>query len=455
VRKTARRLGLHSEASYRFERGVDPDGQGRALDRAAHLLAELAGGAPAPGIVEAVGEPSPRMAEILLAPERVNRLLGTGLAPREIASLLARVEVACEDVAGELRCRPPRYRADLAIPADLIEEVARLYGYDAIQSTLPAAIPGGISIPPRRATLDAARTSLVSSGLTELMTFVCVDPGELDALRLPADDPRRRCVRVENPVHASQSTLRSQLVGSLLRCARNNLSRQQEGLRMFELSRVFLARGEGELPAEPLQAACLLTAPVGSLWQPTPPPVFFQAKGIAERLLADLGVEAAFQAGDAEPFLHPGASGAFLSGTARVAAVGELHPACAAAFEIDAQAAVLVLDVDALDGRRSPPPRYREVSRHPHVVRDLAVLLGRDVPAGQVIEAIRKRAGDALVSVTVFDRYEGKGIPEGRVSLAFRLVFQRVDRTLTEPEVTRATERVVALLAQDFGGELR
>ncbi len=385
----------------------------------------------------------------------MNRLLGTALSAREIAALLARVDVGCEETPGGLRCCPPRYRADLVLPADLIEEVARIHGYDAIPATLPAATPGGITLPPRRATADAVRGSLVASGLTELMTFVCVDPSELDALRLPADDARRRCVRVLNPVHASESTLRTQLVASLLRCARNNLARQQAGLRMFELSRVFAARALGELPAEPLQAACLLTPLEGSLWEPAPPPVFFQAKGVAERLLADLGVEASFQAGEVEPFLHPGASGGFLAGDARVAVVGELHPAVAASFEIDAPAALVIVDVDALDARRGAPPRYREVSRHPHVVRDLAVLLGRDVPAGQVIEAIRKRAGDALVSVTVFDRYEGKGIPEGRVSLAFRLVFQRVDRTLTEPEVARATERVVALLAQDFGGELR
>jgi phenylalanyl-tRNA synthetase beta chain len=138
-----------------------------------------------------------------------------------------------------------------------------------------------------------------------------------------------------------------------------------------------------------------------------------------------------------------------------VARVGELHPACAGAYEIDVPAALLVVDVDSLDAVKTPPPRYREVSKHPRIVRDLAVLLSREVAAGAVLEAIRKLAGSSLTSATVFDRYEGKGVPEEKVSLAFRLVFQRTDRTLTEQEVAKTTERVVAALRQDFGGELR
>jgi phenylalanyl-tRNA synthetase beta chain len=211
----------------------------------------------------------------------------------------------------------------------------------------------------------------------------------------------------------------------------------------------------GELPREPLQAAVLITAAEAGVWDRAETPVFFQAKGVAERLLADLAKPALFAAGECEPFLHPAASGTFSVAGRPVLRVGELHPACAAAFEIDVPAALAVVDVDALDELTTPGPRYREVSRHPRVVRDLAVLFGRDVAAGAVLESIRKLAGNALTSATVFDRYEGKGVPEGKVSLAFRLVFQRTDRTLTEQEVAKTTERVVDALKQDFGGELR
>ena len=455
VRKTARRLGLHSEASYRFERSVDPDGQRRAADRAALLLAELAGGTVAPGVVEAIGDLAPRTAQIVLDPARANRLLGTQLSSAEMIALLARVDVASERSGALLRCVPPRYRADLAIPEDLMEEIARIHGYDAIPATLPPAALSGITLPPGRATLDAVRASLVGAGLTELMTFPCVDATEHDALRLPANDSRRACVRVVNPIHASEDTLRTQLVGSVLRVARSNLSRQTTTLRVFELGRVFAPQPGAELPREPLQAAALITAPEPGLWDRAETPVFFQAKGVAERLLADLGQAASFAAGECEPFLHPAASGTFLVAGRPIARVGELHPECAAAFEIDVPAALVVVDVDALNALETPAPRYREVSKHPRVVRDIAVLLGRDVAAGAVLDAIRKLAGAALTSVTVFDRYEGKGVPEGKLSLAFRLVFQRTDRTLTEQEVAKATERVIAALRQDFAGELR
>jgi phenylalanyl-tRNA synthetase beta chain len=455
IRKTARRLGLHSEASYRFERSVDPDGQARAANRAALLLAELAGGSVAPGVVEATGEPAPRCAEIALDPARVNRLLGTQLATPEMIALLARVDVAAEAAGALLRCKPPRYRADLAIPEDLIEEIARIHGYDAIPATLPPAQLAGVTLPPRRATLDAVRASLVGAGLTELMTFSCVDAKEHDALQLPASDARRSHVRVLNPIHGDQDTLRTQLAGTVLRIARANLARQASALRIFEIGRVFIPSKPGELPREPLQAAALVTAAESGVWDRAETPVFFLAKGVAERVLADLGKPAVFAGGACEPFLHPGASGTFSVAGRPVVRVGELHPACAAAYEIDVPAALVLVDVDALDELQVPGPRYREVSKHPRVVRDLAVLLSRDVAAGDVLGAIRKLAGSALTSAAVFDRYEGKGVPDGKVSLAFRLVFQRTDRTLTEQEVAKITERVVAALKQDFGGELR
>jgi phenylalanyl-tRNA synthetase beta chain len=455
VRKTARRLGLHSEASYRFERGVDPDGQARAADRAALLLAELAGGAVAPGVVEALGDPVQRASEIALDPARANRLLGIRLSAQEMVALLARVDVAAEPAGALLRCKLPRYRGDLAIPEDLIEEIARMHGYDAIPATLPPAALEGTTLPPRRATLDAARASLVGSGLTELMTFVGVDAAEHDALRLAPGDARRIAVRIANPIHASDDTLRSQLVGTVLRIARANLARQAAGLRLFELGRVFRPSAPGELPNEPLEAVALISAAEATVWDRAETPVFFQAKAVAERLLADLGKPAAFAGGECEPFLHPGASGAFSVGGKPLVRVGELHPEVAAAFEIGVPSALVVADVDALDALEAEPPEYREVSKHPRVVRDIALLLSREVAAGAVIGTIRRVAGASLTSATVFDRYEGKGVPEGKLSLAFRLVFQRSDRTLTEQEIAKSMERVVSALKHEFEAELR
>lgn len=457
VRRTARRLGLHTDASYRFERGVDPEGVARAADRAARLLAELAGGSVCRGTLEARGEALPRPGAIALRPEHVNRLLGTALRPREIAELLARVDVAVEGgVVDGLRCRPPSWRSDLELPEDLIEEVARVHGYDRIEPTLPKGPFLGVDEPPARRLREAARDALRAAGLVELMTFPAVREGDLDALRLPADDPRRALVRIVNPVQADDAALRPTLVPSLLRAARLNLARQAEGLRLFELGATFVARGAGELPAEAAQAVALWTDARGaSLWEPRDVPVFFRAKGAAESVLAELGYAACFRAASVEPYLHPGASGDLRVGGEAVASVGELHPETAAAFELDAPAALIVLDLAALERAPRAAPRYREISRQPKVRRDLALLLDRGVAAGDVAEAIRKTAGPVLHSLAVFDRYEGRGVPEGKLSLAFRLELQRSDRTLTDAEVGRVVERVVKDLSQRFGGELR
>jgi phenylalanyl-tRNA synthetase beta chain len=457
LRRTARRLGLSSDASYRFERGVDPEGQVRAADRAARLIREIAGGEVARGVVLAEGDPVPLAEAIQLAPERVNRLLGTALPAGEVEALLARVEVSTTLAAdGSLVCQPPRYRPDLRIAADLVEEVARIYGYDRIPSTLPGGAISGVSLPPGRETREAVRSALAGAGFTELMTLPFVGSEDADALRLAQDDPRRRAVRLVNPIQAERPWLRTQLVASLLRSARANRARQVEELRAFELARVFRAAAPGGPPDEPIEAVALIgRGSAQRLWGGDPPPVFFEAKGAVERLLAEIGVRASFRGGDVEAFLHPGAAGEFRIGKSRVASVGELHPECALRFELDGPLALVTLDVDALDRAGRAAVRFREVSRFPAVERDLALLLSRDSAAGELADAIREAGGESLQSVRVFDRFAGRGVPEGKVSVAYRLVFQRLDRTLTEPEVSEALARVLALLARRFGAELR
>lgn len=457
VRRTARRLGLSSEASYRFEREIDRDGLRRAIDRAARLLAELAGGSVAPGVVEATGRAPSAVAEIALDPERVNRLLGTHFDRATIAALLARVDVADVDAgSGPLRCRVPSWRNDLRRDVDLIEEVARIHGYDHLPTTLPVALLGPVSVSRGRSVVEGARNALCAAGFVECMTLPFASAADLDRIGLPEDDARRRVVHLQNPLTDEESNLRSTLVPSLLAVARTNRSRQVERVRAFEVGRVFAAVASDELPGETLHVAGVVLRGEGGLWAaPTPPPLFFDAKGAVERLFEDLGLAASFSAGANEPFLHPGASAAIALGGRRVGVVGELHPETAARFEIDASCAIFALDLDAIAATPPVPVKVREVSRQPSVRRDLAVLLSRDEPARGVLDAIRGTAGPHLVAAEIFDRYEGTGVPEGRVSVAFRLVFQRPDRTLLDAEVARATERVVRMLADRFGGELR
>jgi phenylalanyl-tRNA synthetase beta chain len=456
VRRTARRLGLHSEASYRFEREIDRDGLRRAIDRAARLLAELAGGSVAPGVVEAVGRAPEAVVEIVLAPERVNRLLGTDFDRATIAALLARVDVTSADSgSGALRCRVPTHRNDLRRDVDLVEEVARIHGYDQIPTTMPVQRLLPVAVSRGRAVADGARDALCAAGFLECMTLPFASAADLDRIGLAEDDARRSAVRVSNPLTDEESQLRTTLVPSLLGVARVNRSRQALHVRAFEVGRVFAPRAGDELPQETLHVAAIVTRGEGGLWSQGAAPLFFEAKGAVESLLDHLGVAAAFASEAVEPFLHPGASAAITLGDRGIGAVGELHPETAARFEIDVPCALFVLDLDAVAASPVAVVAYREVSRQPSVRRDLAVLLSREQPSRAVLDAIRATAGPQLVAAEIFDRYEGTGVPEGRVSVAFRLVFQRPDRTLLDAEVARATERVVRMLADRFGGELR
>lgn len=457
VRLSARRHGIHSEASYRFERGVDRDGIERAADRCARLLAELAGGEVAAGAVVVHGTPPVVTEEVRLVAERGNRLLGTELSAGEMAALLERVGVRSREAEpGVVVGRIPSHRNDLHVHQDLTEEVARIYGYDRIPTTEPFGVLRPVALPPSYERGERAKDALAGAGLIETVSFPFIAEADLQALRFGDDDPRSRTVALQNPIKEEEPRLRTSLVATLLGLARQNLARQAERVRIFEVSRVFLPRPEADLPEERLQAAALLAGegPEG-LWAGAPAPFFFQAAGVAERLLIQLGYVAVLQREDTPPYLHPGASAAIEVGGQVIGAVGELHPEVAAYFEIDVPCAVVEVDLSALDGHPPEPVRFRDVSRFPQVRRDLAVLLDRELAAGDVLAAVRKAAGKDCLQAELFDRYEGKGVPEGKVSLAFRLVFQGEDRTLTDGEVTPAVDKVVRMLSHRFGGELR
>ncbi|MGH0036535.1 MAG: phenylalanine--tRNA ligase subunit beta [Myxococcota bacterium] len=458
VRRTARRLGLSSDASYRFERGVDRNGIERAADRAARLIAELAGGEVSKGIAVAEGSAPEAVERIALDPARVTRLLGTEIAAETVVELLGRVEIeATPGDDGTLDCRVPSHRNDIAIPEDLIEEVARIHGYDRIEPTVSTGPLTAGQVPATWPLAFRVREVLSHQGLVEVMSFPFLDPADLDGLRLPEDDPRRRLVRVLNPIVESEWAMRTTLLASLLRLAHANRSHQVDRIRIFEVARSYQRQAEGELPAERLHVGALVTrGEEHHLWESREPaPLFFEAKGLVERLLGRLQVEASLAAASPEPYLHPGASCQVRVGKQTVGRLGEVHPEVARHFGLDVPTALVELDLTALEGCPRRPARYREVSRHPRVVRDLAVLVGTDRPAGEIMEAMRKKGGEHLQSVELFDRYEGKGVPDGKVSLAFRLVYQRTDRTLTDAEVAKSVDRVVQLLANRFDGALR
>ena len=279
---------------------------------------------------------------------------------------------------------------------------------------------------------------------------------DLDRLDIGGEDPRRRTVQISNPILEDEARMESTLVPGLLRAVHRNQSRQVDAVQLFNLSRVFFARDGTALPEARL--AAVITPGERAQWleaQAERPASFFLAKGIAERVVRELGCSPESGAEWAEPYHHPGASSSLCVEGTRVGSVGELHPDVAARFDLELPCAILELDLSALAALEVPPARYAEVSRQPQATRDLAVLMARDTPAGDVLAAIQSTAGADLVRVDVFDCYEGEGVPADRKSLAFRLVFQRHDRTLVDAEVNRLVDRVVKMLAHRFDGELR
>jgi len=463
VRLGAKRYGLKTEASYRFERGVDRLGVQRAADRVARLIAELAGGEVAAGSAVAEGA-APSVTEAIRFPtDRANKLLGTALSKQEMAALLERVGVSCTSADGdELVCAIPSHRADLHLHQDLTEEVARIYGYERIPVTEPVGVLRGVERPRLWQLAERCRDALVAAGLIECQTLPFVNAEWLEALQLAADDPRGDAVRLVNPIREEEPLLRTTLLPSILRLVQQNRSRQVGRIEVFELGSLFRAGGApsrwgGDLPQESLGlAAAIVEREDRGLWEaPTSVPLFFNLKGIAKKLLNQLGYVAWFPSASPPPHLHPGAAAAIEVGGVLVGSIGELHPDVASAFGLDVGCAVMELNLEELMALPQQQARFHAVSRQPSVRRDLAVVVDLDQPAGEVLEAIRKTGGKDLVLVELFDRYAGKGIAEGRTSLAFRLVFQRFDRTLKDEEVTKTTDRIVKMLAHRFKGELR
>ncbi|BAS28333.1 phenylalanine--tRNA ligase subunit beta [Limnochorda pilosa] len=438
IRRTSRLLGLRSESSLRFEKGLDPDLVPLALDRAAALVAELAGGRVARGRIDVYPVPKER-AWVSLSAERVNRLLGTRLAPEEMAASLRALDFEVREAPGGLRARAPVGRVDVEREADLVEEIGRLYGYDRIEPTIPASTQVGGPGTTYHGR-DRIRDVLVAAGLSEAVTYSFVDPEDLRRLEVPEED----WLRLENPLSREQSVMRGSLLPGLILAARLNLSRSQYGeeggVALFELGRVF----HREAPEEE-RLGLLLTGrhPVRS-WQGRRDVHFFDLKGLLEAVADLLGVALVLEPDAGYPY-HPGQSARWVLDGSLIGRLGALHPRAQQRFDLAGRwprpiyaAEVRVAPLVGLAG----PPLARTPSTFPSVTRDLALLVPRELPAARVTETVREAGGPLLESLELFDRYQGEQVGGGRVSLAYRLSF-RADRTLTDAEVN---DRIRAIL---------
>lgn len=444
ILRTARRMGLRSEASIRFERGADPEAVAPAAARAASLIASWSGGRVLEGAID-VGAARERRT-ISVRPARAAQLIGIELSASEVREALGRLRLQATEDGDSVVVEVPGYRVDLEREVDLIEEVARTTGYEKVPSTLPGVRQaGGLTREQRlrRRIVDL----LGGAGLLETRS-VSLTP-ESDAELLPGSRP----IRLANPVSEDDASLRASLLPGLLRAARRNVSMGRTSLRLFEAGRTFAA-GEPD-PVEEERVAVLLTGPAAEGWPAERRDQgFLDAKGLLEHLLAGLGVEWSVGEAATRPW-HPGRSFAVLASGQEVGRAGEIHPAIAETFDLPAPAAGFELRVEPVLAAAKDVVEFREPSRFPPLRRDVAFLVDGHVPAGSIRTALIQAAGDLLERVVLFDVFEGDPLPAGKKSLAFALDIRATDRTLTDAEADEIVRAIAERLAADFGAELR
>lgn len=445
----SRKLGLHTDAAHRFERGVDPALPREAIERATALIMEIAGGQPGPVVEANLPEYLPSPAAIVLRRARVTRVLGMSVADAEIERILTALGLTVETVPEGWRVTPPARRFDLAIEEDLIEEIARIHGYDRIPTRLPAAASRLVADKPGNPA--QLRHSLAARDWQEAITYAFVDAALLEKWQLPAE------VVLANPLSAELGVMRPMLLPGLVAALAHNVARQQPRVRLFELGNVFApGKAEGSAPVETAHIAAIAcgTATAEQWGLPARALDFHDIKGELEALAAPAQVRFEFHRGS-RPFGHPGRSAEVYRDGQCVGWLGELHPALCQALELDAPAIGFELDLAALAPHSPAIAGEAGSSRFPQVRRDLAIVVPEAEPWQALAATVREAGGALLREVRLFDRYVGKGIPSGGKSLAMGLILQDKSRTLTERDVEDVVAAVVAALAQKHGATMR
>ncbi|MDR7483906.1 MAG: phenylalanine--tRNA ligase subunit beta [Armatimonadota bacterium] len=447
VRRTGRRLGLRTEASARFERGVDPEGVMRAARRAARLIAELSGGQVLRGAVDAYPAPAARPV-ITLRLARIERLLGVAVPADEVVAILGRLGLEVRREGAVVRAAPPVGRRDLEREEDLIEEVARHVGYDRIPEAMPVERMQQGRRPAGLEAEAAVRDLLVRCGLTEALTVSLVTARLLDRFDFDPDDPWRQAVPLVNPLTADHTHLRPCLLPGLLEAARVNVSRRREAVHLFEIGRVFRLDPRG--PQERKSLAVVMRGRwMEGAWDQPPQHqevTLFHLKGILETLVRELRAGTLSVEAGGPRWLHPGRSGRLSLDGQMLGLLGELHPEVAARFDLPGRTFVSELDLAGLLDRAVLQPRFLGLPRFPAVRRDVAVVAPLDLPHAVVCAALRDAAGPLLESVELFDAYAGPPLAPGQRNLAYTLTFRAPDRTLTGEEVDALVDRVHAVL---------
>lgn len=454
IRKTARALGMSTEASHRFERGADFEMAALANDVASQMIADLAGGKVLAGIIDVKAQRK-QSPPIKFRPERYTVLTGLTTNPGEASAILRSLglEVKENEAATGLEAVSPSWRYDLAIEEDLIEEVARIKGYDQLGMTIPGGAGAGEYLPFEREH-RGARRALTSLGFHEAVNFSFVD-GAID--RRFTQSVIRDELRITNPIDETQSSMRSTLLGGLLRSAANNFNHGSKNVRLFEIGKCFEA-SEEERPIETERLGLVMTGARFELaWEDASKRVdFYDLKGAIESLIENLGRKAPrFSPDEGIMYLHPGRAAVISIGSENIGVLGQLHPRVAADLKFKQDVFVAELDFSLILNCESEEVRYRPLPRFPVVLRDLSILVDDTVGFGDIENAVRALGISELFDVKLFDVYAGRELPQGKRALAFTLRYRSDNRTLTEAEVNAAHSRAVEEVVKRFKAEIR
>ena len=453
VRATAKALGISTEASYRFERGADPGVAITALDRAAELITELAGGTVCEGVVDVYPGRQP-LTRIQLRPERVNFVLGTTIETAEMMQILKRLDFDVETSRDVYQVTVPTFRSDVTREIDLIEEIARVYGYDNIPTTLPK---GDIPVPPpnpKTKVHNLLKRFLLAAGMMEAVNYSFCDPNCFDKIRLTANDSLRDTLKLRNPLSPEMSVLRTTLLPSLLENAQHNRNHQTDTIALFEIGGVFIQNSEQK---EPERVAGILAGQIGEgvYSNPYRQPDFFDIKGLVEGILEVCGiVDYTLQKTDM-PIFHPGRNAEVLLDDRRIGTFGEAHPVVLENYDLPYKAYLFECDVEGLVDTAVFTKRFEPISIYPKVARDLAIVVDKEILSDMPTELIYATGGDIVESVRLFDVYEGEQVPEGKKSLAYTITYHSTTETLTDKAVNALHDKVVERLNQELGAELR
>lgn len=448
IRHTSKKLGLRSEASARFEKGLDPEITVLACERAAQLMEKYCGGEVLKGIVDEYPKPMERTV-LTVRPDRINKFLGTNLATSEMIEILRSLEFEVVEKGEELEIKVPHFRKDVTMEADIAEEIARLYGYNNIEDSLMKNAQTTLgSLTKEQQLEEKAREVLLACGLNEIVTMSFMGERDLDRINVPKDSVLRKAVKIINPLGEEQSLMRTTLLPFMLNVAYTNYSRKVGEFRAFEISRVFLPK---ELPLKELPEE-VKTISLGMYGKEVD---FYTIKGVIEELLEVMGIVDVEYVRAEEPSYHPGRSAKILFKEEVLGVFGEVHPDVLENYDLPVRVYAGELNLDKIIKFANVDKKYTSLPKYPAVERDIAVVVDEDLFVAEV-EKVIKEAGRGFVEKTaLFDVYKGPNIPEGKKSVAFSIWYRSYEKTLTDEEVNEVHARIVKALEEKLGAKLR